>query len=165
VRDEYNLDFLELTEKYSERELEEGLIKNILKFLAEVGPEFCFIGRQHRLAVNDKEFFVDLLFYHRGLKSLVAIELKTVEFAYEHVGKMLGYLAMLDDKVKKEDENPSIGIVICKTKDRTIVEYALNGISRPVGVATYTYKDLPNTIAKYLPSDEAFARGLEDLIY
>ena len=122
VKDSYNFDFLELGEEYDERKLELGLIKNVRSFLLEMGGDFSFIGNQYKLNVDGDEFFIDLLLYHRRLKSLVAIELKTTDFMPEYAGKMQFYLSVLDDKVKQEDENPSIGIIICKTKRRTGVQ-------------------------------------------
>ena len=160
VKDDYNLGFLTLSKDHKERELEDGLVDNIVKFLAEMGGEFCFVGRQYHLEVGGEEFFIDLLFYHRGLKSLIAVELKADKFRPEHAGKMGFYLAVLDDQVKKTEENPSIGIVICKNKNRTIVEYALKNMNKPVGVSTYKFKELPEKIAKFLPSEKAIKKRL-----
>ncbi len=155
VKDEYTFDFLELAEEHSERELERGLIGKIEHFLREMGGAFAFLGSQYRLQVSDKEYFIDLLLYHRRLKSLVAIELKTVEFQPEHAGKMQFYLAALDDLVRLPDENPSIGIILCKTKDRIIVEYALRYADKPIGVGEYhIVKRLPKALEGQLPSPE-----------
>jgi len=156
IKDNYNLDFLELTEKHKERQLEDGIVNNIIKFLNEMGGLFAFLGRQVKIELNEKEYFIDLLFYHRVLKCLIVVELKTIEFEPEHVGKMQFYLTMADEQLRKEDEKPSIGIIICRYKDRTLVEYTLRDISRPIGVATYTYSELPSALAKYLPSDAEF---------
>jgi len=125
VKDEYTFDFLELGEDHLERELEKAILLKLEKFLLEMGGMFAFIGSQHRLEVDDEEYFIDLLLYHRALKCLVAVELKTGKFLPEYVGKMQFYLALLDDTVRMPDENPSIGIILCKTKNQTIVEYAL----------------------------------------
>lgn len=160
VKDDYNFDFLLLDTEHTEKQLEAGLVDNILTFLAELGGEFCFVGRQYRVEIEDEEYFIDLLFYHRGLKSLVAVELKAESFKPEHSGKMAFYLAALDDRVRKEDENPSIGIIICKKKNRMIVEYALKDMHRPVGVATYSYNELPEKLATYLPSEEDILKRL-----
>lgn len=116
VKDSYSFDFLEMSEDYSEREMELGLIRNIRKFLLEMGGDFTFIGNQYRLEVGGDEFYIDLLLYHRQLQSLVAIELKTTKFKPEHAGQMQFYLTALDEMVKAEHENPSIGIIICKEK-------------------------------------------------
>jgi predicted nuclease of restriction endonuclease-like (RecB) superfamily len=125
VKDAYNFDFLEIAEEHDEKELEFALMKNMGKFLSQMGGDFAFMGNQFRLQVGGEDFYIDLLLYHRKLKSLVAIELKAGKFKPEYAGKMNFYLAVLDDLVKQEDENPSIGIIICKSKSKTIVEYAL----------------------------------------
>src|SRR5919199_3158903 len=158
VRDDYNFDFLELAEPHLERELENELVQHISQFLSELGSFFTFVGRQYRLIVDGQEFFIDLLFYHRELQCLVALELKTGEFQPEYGSKMNFYLSALDATVMLPHEQPSIGIIICKTKRRTIVEYTLKDIQKPIAVATYnhysTLKDLPARIAQYLPSPE-----------
>jgi len=155
VKDEYTFDFLELGDDFLERELENGLVARVDEFLREMGGIFAFVGRQYRLEVGPKEYFIDILLYHRTLKCLVAIELKTEEFVPEHIGKMQFYLAGLDDFVKMPDENPSIGILLCKTKERTTVEYALKTASAPIGIAAYeTVKKLPKDLRDQLPSAE-----------
>jgi predicted nuclease of restriction endonuclease-like (RecB) superfamily len=118
VKDEYAFDFLELGEEHSEYELEQAILKNVEKFLREMGNVFSFIGSQHRLEVGGQEYFIDLLLYHRKLKSLVAIELKVGPFIPEFVGKMQFYLAVLNDTVRLQDENSSIGIILCKEKNK-----------------------------------------------
>jgi len=164
VKDSYNFDFLELSEEYDERKLELGLIKNVRSFLLEMGGDFSFIGNQYKLDVDGDEFFIDLLLYHRRLKSLVAIEIKTTDFIPEYAGKMQFYLSVLDDKVKQEDENPSIGIIICKTKRRTVVEYALKNTGSPMGVADYSLsKTLPKSLKGLLPSSKEIIKHLSDL--
>ena len=132
---------MELSEQHTERELEESLIDNIRVFLEEMGGNFAFIGSQYHINVGGENFYIDLLLYHRSLKSLVAIELKIGEFKPEFVGQLQFYLAALDKQVKLEDENSSIGIIICKNKNRTVVEYALNDSNKPIGVATYRMRD------------------------
>ncbi len=147
VRDEYTFDFLELGEKHSERELERALIARIESFLRAMGGVFAFMGSQFRLEVEGEEFFIDLLLFHRRLKCLVAIELKVGKFEPELVGKMQFYLTALDRQVREADENPSIGIILCKEKNRTVVEYALHDARKPIGVATYrTVKRLPKEL-------------------
>ena len=164
VKDSYSFDFLEMSEDYSERELEIELIKNVRKFLMEMGGDFAFMGNQYRLQVGKEEFFIDLLLYHRRLKSLVVVELKIGDFKAEYAGKLQFYLTALNETIKTEDENPSIGIIICKTKDRTIVEYALKDMNSPMGVASYTIKDkLPKDLKKLLPSPKEIAQSLEHL--
>lgn len=164
VKDDYTFDFLELGEEHSEKELEKSLTEKMKHFLTEMGGYFCFIGSQYRLEIYDEEYFIDLLLYHRKLKCLVVLELKIGDFKPEYAGKMQFYLSVLDDKVKLNDENPSIGIIICKSKVRTIVEYALKDVKKPIGVSTYKItKDLPKNLSKYLPSKEEISRKLEKI--
>ena len=155
VKDEYNFDFLELGEQHSEYELEIGLINKIREFLSQMGSDFTFVGNQYKLEVDGEEFFIDLLLYHRSLKSLIACELKIGKFKPEYAGKMNFYLSVLNDTIKLKDENPSIGIIICKEKNRTIVEYSLKETTQPIGVATYKITDtLPVELQDYLPSTQ-----------
>lgn len=133
----YNLGFLDITEPVKELELENRLITKIRAFVLELGKGFSFIGNQYRLEYNNKEYFVDMLFFHRGLQSLVAIELKIGSFKAEYVGKMNLYLSLLDKLEKGENENPSIGIILCADKDHLDVEIALQDINKPIGVAEY----------------------------
>ena len=164
VKDEYTFDFLELGEEHSERELERALIARIEDFLRAMGGMFAFMGSQYRLEIDGEEFFIDLLLFHRRLRCMVAIELKIGKFRPEFVGKMQFYLAALDRQVRQEDENPSIGIILCKEKSRTIVEYALHDARKPIGVATYEItKTLPKALKGQLPSPKDIAHLLEDL--
>lgn len=164
VKDEYIFGFVDLGDEYDERELEKALIANIEDFLREAGGVYAFMGSQYRLEVGNKEFLIDILLYHRKLKSLVAIELKVGEFVPEFMGKMQFYLTVLDDKVRMKDENPSIGIILCKEKDRTIVEYALKEANKPIGVATYQmFRELPKELKNELPSPEQIALLLEHI--
>lgn len=164
VKDEYTFDFLELGEEHSERELERALIGRIENFLRAMGGMFAFMGSQYRLEVDGDEYFIDLLLFHRRLKALVAIELKIGKFMPEFVGKMQFYLTALDRHVRQEDENPSIGIILCKEKNRTVVEYALRDAKKPIGVATYEItKTLPQSLEGQLPSPKEIAQLLEDL--
>lgn len=163
VRDEYTFDFIEMGEEHSERELERALIARIEDFLRAMGGLFAFVGSQFRLEVDDKEYFIDLLLYHRRLKCLVAIELKIGEFQPEFVGKMQFYLTALDRQVREEGENPSIGIILCKEKSRTVVEYALHDARKPIGVSTYRMvKRLPKELKGQLPSPAEISQLLED---
>ena len=163
VKDEYAFDFLELGAEHSERELERALIARIEDFLRAMGGLFAFVGSQFRLEVEDKEYFIDLLLFHRRLKCLVAVELKIGEFQPEFVGKMQFYLAALDRQVREKGENPSIGIILCKEKNRTIVEYALQDGRKPIGVATYQIvKRLPKELKGQLPGPEEIAKLLDD---
>ena len=155
IKDEYSFDFLEINEEHLEKELEVSLLENVKKFLIEMGGYFAFVGNQYRLEIDDQEFFIDLLLYHRQLRCLVAIELKIGTFKPEYVGKMQFYLSALNDRVKLPEENSSIGIILCKDKSRTIVEYALKDTKKPIGVSTYKLtKKLPRTLKKFLPSPE-----------
>ena len=152
MKDEYTFDFLELGEEHSERELERALIVRIEDFLRTMGGMFSFMGSQYRLEIDGEEFFIDLLLFHRRLRCLVAIELKVGKFKPEFVGKMQFYLTALDREVRQNDENPSIGIILCKEKNRTIVEYALHDARKPIGVATYEItKTLPRELRGNCP--------------
>lgn len=164
VKDSYTFDFLELAEEYKERELEIALVNNVRSFLQEMGGDFAFIGNQYKLSLDGEDFYIDLLLYHRRLKSLVAIELKTTDFKPEYAGKMQFYLAVLDDKVKLKEENPSIGIIVCKTKSRTVVEYALKTTDKPIGVADYSLsKTLPKELKGLLPTPSQIMESLSDI--
>ncbi|MCW9680164.1 PDDEXK nuclease domain-containing protein [Dolichospermum planctonicum UHCC 0167] len=162
VKDEYTFDFLELADEHSERQLEQAILAKVKPFLQEMAGIFTFVDSQYRLEVDDEEYFIDILLYHRRLKCLVAIELKIGKFLPEYVGKMQFYLSVLDDKVKLPDENPSIGIILCKSKQRTIVEYALKDSNKPIGVATYQIvSQLPQELKNQLPDPEQVAKLLE----
>ncbi len=164
VKDEYTFDFLELGKEHSERDLERALIARIEDFLRAMGGMFAFMGSQYRLEVDGKEFFIDLLLFHRRLRCLVAIELKIGEFQPEFVGKMQFYLTALDRNVRQDNENSSIGIILCKEKSRMIVEYALHDARKPIGVATYEItKKLPVSLKGQLPSPEDIVRLLEGI--
>ncbi len=122
VKDEYTFDFLELADEYSERQLEQAILAHVEPFLQEMGGMFAFVGSQYRLEVGDKEYFIDLLLYHRRLRYLVAIDLKIGKFLPEYVGKMQFYLAVLDEQVRLKDENYSLGIILCNSKNKTSVK-------------------------------------------
>ena len=162
VKDEYTFDFLNLSEEHSESLLEEELVKNIRNFLLELGHQFTFVGNQFKVQVDDKDFFIDLLLYHRQLQCLVAVELKIGEFIPEYKGKMEFYLSVLNDKVKLPNENDAIGIIICKEKNRTVVEYSLKTSQMPIGVATYvTNAQLPNNYKSLLPDSKQISEKIE----
>ncbi len=162
VKDEFSFDFLGLADKHSERELEQALVNNIRQFLIEMGGEFSFIGNQFKIEENGDEYFIDLILFHRKLKSLIAIELKVGEFIPEYAGKMQFYLNLLNDKVKLPEENPSIGIIICKSKKRTRVEYALKNAKQPIGVSSYNITNkLPKQFEGLLPSPEKIEENLK----
>ncbi len=161
VKDHYTFDFLELAEEHSEHELEQTLVKNIRKFLIEMGVWFTFVSNQFRLKVGEKEYFIDLLLFHRKLKRFIAVELKIGEFKPEYKGKMEFYLTALNEQYKEDDENDAIGIIVCKSKDKTVVEYSLKTTTQPIGVATYsTSPYLPEEYSKYLPAPEVIAERL-----
>lgn len=165
IKDEYTLNFIGLNDEHSEHELEQAILKNIRTFLMEFGPDFSFIGNQYRLEVDDKEYFVDLLLYNRRLQALIAIELKIGEFKPEYKGKMEFYLNVLNDTVKLPHESPSIGIIICKSKSRMTVEYALKSSTMPISVATYSLSaELPDAYKKLLPPAKKIAERIESLI-
>jgi predicted nuclease of restriction endonuclease-like (RecB) superfamily len=164
VRDEYTFNFLDLSDEHTEHQLETALIGKINLFLRTMGGMFTFVGSQYRLEVADQEFFIDVLLFHRRLRCLVAIDLKVGRFEPEHVGKMQFYLAVLNEQVRLDDENPAIGIVLCKSKERTIVEYALKNTDQPIGVASYrVVSTLPQELSQYLPDPEQIALLLSDL--
>jgi predicted nuclease of restriction endonuclease-like (RecB) superfamily len=152
---QYDFSFLTLPKSHTERELEDAITANIIKFLGKLGTNFAFMGRQVPIELpSGKEYFIDLLLYHRKLKSLIAVELKNREFEPEFAGKASFYLTALDNQMKTEEENPSIGIIICKTKDKLEVEYALRSVSNPLVVATYTYTQLTEEFKALLPSQQ-----------
>lgn len=157
-KDEMLLDFINIEdadEEPNERVLENAIVQNIKKFIMALGSEFSFIGNQHRLLIEEEEYFIDLLFFNRKIQSLVAIELKQGKFKAEYVGKMNLYLSALDEMVKQPHENPSIGIILCKEKNNKIVEFAFRDTSKPMGVVTYkTYNDLPEAYRNILPDTE-----------
>jgi predicted nuclease of restriction endonuclease-like (RecB) superfamily len=151
----YDLEFLGVEEEVWELELEDRLMNRIRDFILELGYGFTFVGRQHRVTVGDSDFWVDLLFYHRQLQCLVAIDLKVRKFIPEYAGKMNFYLEVLDDTLKLPHENPSIGMILCKDKDDLIGEYSLKSTTRPLGVANYRlFEELPADVKNRLPTPE-----------
>ncbi len=165
LKDEYTFDFLNLPGAYSEHQLEQAILANIRRFLIEMGGDFTFLGNQYTVELDGAAHRVDLLLYHRELRALVALELKIDEFKPEYAGKMNFYLSLLNHQVRKAHENPSIGIIICKSKSRTTVEFALQDVNKPIGVATYTLSpDLPDALSRFFPSSEEFVRRIEALM-
>ena len=160
-KDEYTFDFLDLADEHSERELETAILANVGPFLREMGGVFAFVGSQYPLVVGGQQYFIDLLLYNRALRALVPVELKRGEFLPEYVGKMQFYLAALDDLVRKPEEHPSIGIILCKSRNKVVVEYALQESKRPIGVAKYqTVSALPHALEAHFPSPEQLERLL-----
>lgn len=165
LKDEYTFDLVGLSEEHSEYALEQAIIKNIRAFLMEFGPDFAFVGNQYRIEVDGKEYFIDLLLYNRRLQAMIAIELKIGEFLPEYKGKMEFYLNVLNDTVRLPHENPAIGIIICKSKSRMIVEYALKSSTMPIGMATYSLSpELPEAYKELLPTSEEIAKKIELLM-
>ena len=155
IKDPYCFDFLTMTEHFTEKELEQALINHITRFLLELGKGFSFVGKQYRLEVNKDEFFIDLLFYHISLHSYVVIELKTVKFKPEFAGQLNFYITAVDEILKTAQDNPTIGILICKSKNKTVVEYALKDIKKPIGVSEYAItRSLPDHFKSVLPTIE-----------
>lgn len=136
-KDSYVFEFLNLPERHSEKDLQRGLINQMKNFILELGKDFLFIGDEYKLQVGNSDFFIDLLFYHRGLQCLVAFELKTDKFKPDHLGQLNFYLEALDRDIKKANENPSIGILLCKDKDSEVVEYALSRSLSPTMISDY----------------------------
>jgi len=160
-KDEYLLDFINIQDDDDERVFENEIVLNIKKFIMSLGNDFTFMGNQYRMVVEEEEFFVDLLFFHRTLQSLVAFELKRGKFKPEYAGKMNFYLSALDKFVKKEHENPSIGIILCKEKKDSIVEFAFNDYNKAMGVATYkTSRQIPEKFRGLLPDSEELKKLL-----
>jgi predicted nuclease of restriction endonuclease-like (RecB) superfamily len=163
LKDPYTFDFLGLTDATNERAIENGLINNLKNFLVELGVGFAFLGNQYRLEVEGDEFLIDLLFYHARLHCYVVIELKNTEFKPEYVGKLNFYLAAVDDLVRdKAVDAPTIGIILCKSKKGTVVEYAMRDIATPMGVSTYRTA-LPASMSKVLPSIESLSAKMDTL--
>jgi len=154
-KESYVLDFLRLGTESKERDLEQALIENMTNFMLELGKGFAFAGKQFKLTVGGQEFFVDLLFYNYLLNRFVVVELKTTEFKPEYVGQLGFYLTAIDRDVKKQQDCETIGLLICKNKNNTVVEYALAGNGKPAGVAQYQlFADLPAEVQKYLPTED-----------
>jgi predicted nuclease of restriction endonuclease-like (RecB) superfamily len=165
LKSSYNLEFLGIRREVKERELEDRLIERVQQFVLELGYGFCFIGRQHRLTLGRKEYFIDLLFYHRFLKALVAVELKVGPFEPEFAGKMDFYLNLLNDKEKGHGDNPSIGIILCAEKDSLEVEFSLKTKTNPIGVAEYQLVPrLPRQLKGKLPTERQLLEVLKDEI-
>jgi predicted nuclease of restriction endonuclease-like (RecB) superfamily len=161
LKDPYLFDFLTLEEPFHERELETGLLTHLQKFLLELGRGFAFVGRQYRLEVSDREFYLDLLFYHLHLRCFVVVELKRGDFKPEYAGKMNFYCSVVDDQLRHPQDLPTLGLILCQTKDRVLAEYALRDIHKPIGIADYELtRALPSELASSLPSIEAIEAEL-----
>lgn len=161
IKSVYLLDFLDINKPITEKQLETSMVEKVKRLMMEFGYGFCFIGNQYLITLGEKEYFIDLLFYHRILKCLVAVELKVIEFEPEFIGKLDFYLQLIDEQLKQPDDRPSIGILLVPHKDRLEVEYALRTASKPIGVAKYTLsKKLPKELYGKLPSAKDFQKIL-----
>jgi predicted nuclease of restriction endonuclease-like (RecB) superfamily len=153
LKDPYNFDFLSLGQAAQERDLERALIDNIRNFLLELGVGFAFVGSQYHLEVGGDDFYIDLLFYHLKLRCYVVIDLKMTAFKPEYSGKMNFYISVVDDMLRHPDDRPTIGIILCRGKNKTVAEYALRDINKPMGVSAYHLNDaLPETLQESLPA-------------
>jgi predicted nuclease of restriction endonuclease-like (RecB) superfamily len=163
LKDPYIFDFLTLEEPFHERELETNLLRQLERFLLELGRGFAFVGRQMHLEVGDGDFYVDLLFYHLKLRSFVVIDLKKGAFKPEYAGKMNFYLNVVDDRLRHDSDAPSIGLILCQQRNRVVAEYALRGVSKPIGVSEYEItRALPPSLRSALPSVEELEAELTE---
>ena len=161
LKDPYVFDFLGLTPEHTERELETALVEHVTQFLLELGAGFAYLGRQVPMQVGERDFFLDLLFYHARLHCYVVVELKTVDFEPEFAGKLNFYLKAVDAQMRQDGDAPTIGLLLCKSKDRLVAEYALSDIQKPMGLSTYTLSHtLPEALRGKLPSIEQLEREL-----
>ena len=161
-KDTYILDFLNLPEAYSEKDLQKSIVSNLKDFVLEFGKDFAFISQEYRIQVGKNDYFVDLLFFHRGLKCLVMVELKIDDFKPEYLGKLNFYLEALDRDIKKPDENPSVGIILCKSKDDEVVEYALSRNLSPALIAEYKTKLIPKNVLQHKLHELFLASGTKE---
>ncbi len=162
IKDPYRFDFLGLTDASQEREIESALVQHVTQFLLELGAGFAFVGRQVLLHVGEEDFFIDLLFYHLKLRCYVVIELKAGKFKPEHLGQLGFYMTAIDKQVKAEQDNATIGLLLCKSKDKVVAEYALGDKTQPMGIAEYKLEQaLPETLETRLPSIEQIERELQ----
>jgi hypothetical protein len=163
VKDPYQFDFLTVAEGARERDLERALLARVKDVLLEMGKGFAFVGSQHHLEIGGQDWYVDLLFYHRRLRCLIAVDLKIGAFQPEHAGKMNFYLAALDDTERQPGDGPSIGLILCRERNRVVVEYALRNVSGPIGVAEYRVlvaDALPAALAEALPTVAEIETGI-----
>ncbi|HYV92315.1 MAG TPA: PDDEXK nuclease domain-containing protein [Chitinophagales bacterium] len=160
-KDPYVFDFMNLTRRMKERELQNNLVQNLARFLLELGKGFAYIGQEYPLRIRGKDYPVDIFFYHLILRCFIIIDLKTGEFKPEYAGKMNFYLSAVDDMLRRKGDNPSIGLILCHTKDDVMVEYSLKDLSKPIGVSSYRLvTSIPKALLKQLPTKEELKRGL-----
>jgi len=166
LKDPYKFDFLTLQEKALEKDIENQLVKHITSFLLELGTGFSFVGQQVPVKIDNQDFYIDLLFYHIKLKCYVVVELKAIEFKAEFAGKMNLYISAIDDSLKTDAENPTIGLLLCKSKSEIIAEYALRGMTQPIGIAEYEInKAIPKEIKTELPTIEEIELATTSYIF
>jgi predicted nuclease of restriction endonuclease-like (RecB) superfamily len=166
LKDPYKLDFLDLQEKILEKDIESQLVKHITSFLLELGAGFSFVGQQVPIKIDKQDFYIDLLFYHIKLKCYVVIELKAIEFKAEFAGKMNLYLSAVDDTMKTDSDNPTIGLLLCQSKSEVVAEYALRGMNQPIGIAEYELsKAIPKDLKSNLPTIEKIEKELATTLY
>ena len=164
MKDSYIFNFIPFSENIHERDMESAMVRNVTKLLLELGEGFAFLGNQYHLEVGGEDFYIDLLFYNLKLRSYVVIELKTGNFKPEYVGKLNFYLSVVDDMLKTETDNPSIGLLLCKENNKVIAKYALKNVEKPIGVSEYELtKQLPKNIETVLPNAEDIEKRLEKL--
>lgn len=164
LKQPYNFDFLGLHDEAHEREIEHASIQHITKFMLELGKGFAFVGSQVPITIHDDQFFIDMLFYNLHLRCFTVIEFKATKFKPEHAGQLNFYLSAVDDLMKHKDDNPSIGLLLCKSRNKIVAEYALKDIQKPIGVAEYQLtRAIPETLQKDLPSVEEIEAELNDL--
>ena len=159
LKDPYNFNFLTMQEEYQEKELEDALVHDITRFLLELGNGFAFVGRQMELRMPDgKAYFPDLVFYHIRMKSYIVVELKVVDFVPEFAGKLNFYVTAADKLLRGDGDNPSIGLLICRSKDRTTVEWSLDGVDKPLGVATYELEHIVDRVLEDSGAEYGYVR-------
>jgi len=163
IKDPYIFDFLNISQNAKELELQNELLKHIIKFLMELGAGFAFVGSQYHIEVSKKDFYIDLLFYHLKLRCYVVVELKTGDFKPEYAGQLNFYLSAVDSHIKNKDDNSTIGLILCKNKDKIIAEYALRNMTKPMGVSEYRLsRVIPEKLRKALPTIEQIEQGLKE---
>jgi len=164
LKDPYLFDFLTIEEPFHERELETNLVRHLEKFLLELGAGFAFVGRQYHLVVSDRDFYLDLLFYHLKLRCFIVIELKKGDFRPEYAGKMNFYCSVVDDQLRNESDNSTVGLILCQTKDRILAEYTLRDMQKPIGISEYELtRSLPEEFRSALPTVEEIEAELDGL--
>ena len=164
LKDPYIFDFLTLTEPFQERELENEMVRQLEKFLLELGQGFAFVGRQYKIEVGDEDFYIDLLFYHLRLRAFIVIELKKGKFKPEYAGKLNFYCNVVNDRLKQATDNPTIGLILCQERSQLLAEYSFAGIDKPIGISTYELtRALPKSMKSALPTVEEIEAELNEV--